>query len=741
MSGLKTSLPRTDDGHIDSEQWLAQCFATRGDEGAQMIRQAVMLAKHTGESVANLYGVSCFQQGLEIAEILLPLNMDEEALSAAILYGCVQYADLGIDDVSEQVSAPVALIIDGTRRMDAIHISHGRLSQSAQLSSSIDNLRKMMLSMVDDIRVVLVKLAERVIVMRHIAPLGDAERQTIAQETLDIFAPLANRLGIAQVKWLLEDYAFRYLQSERYKTIAKSLKMRRNEREYYVEKMVSEIQSIVQNVAIQKFEVYGRAKHIYSIYKKMQRKHVPIEEVFDVIAIRVLVPSIEDCYTVLGLVQEKWQPIANEFDDYIAHPKPNGYQSIHTAVLGPDERVFEVQIRTFDMHAVAELGVAAHWMYKEGKHKQSSYEAKIDWLRNVMAWQQEISEGDEKEGEALSHIFDDRVYVFTPMGDVMDLQRGATSLDFAYLIHSEVGNRCRGAKVNGKLEPLTYQLKMGDKVEVLTEKNARPSRDWLNPHAGYLATSKAKSKVLHYFRQQDFERHLSEGEELFNKESKRLHVNYKIHPELLKRLNLKTKEDLFAAMGRGDIGVVTVINALENLSNKGQTKTPGDTPIQPAVAKPIKRSGGSADLSIAGQHNLLSKMAQCCKPIPGDPVIGYITFGSGVSIHRQDCRNVVHNLRMDKNRLVEVNWGASSEESYTADLRVTAHDRRDLLKEISQLITASDVGLLGLNCAVDKREQLAHISITLEVDGVHPLDQLLTKLRQIEGVVNARRQS
>lgn len=733
MPSLKHNLPLFDDGGVDVEAWLAMVSDRKNKKVSALVQEAASLARHIGAGVANPYGESCLRQGIEMADILLSLNLDDETIAASLVSSSVQYADLGSEDISEQLGEKVAFLVAGVSRMDAIHESHGRLTQSAHLSSSIDNLRKMLLAMVGDIRVVLIKLAERLTILRHAAPLSENKKRRLAQETIDIYTPLANRLGIAQLKWQLEDYSFRYLDPQKYKEISQSLKQRRVDRDFYVQKMVTEIQDLVEKLEIKQFEVYGRAKHIYSIYRKMYRKKLPVEEIYDVIAIRVLVPTVEDCYAVLGEVQGQWKPIKKEFDDYISNPKPNGYQSIHTAVIGPDDRVFEVQIRTIEMHNVAELGVAAHWMYKEGRTKESSFEAKIAWLRNVMDWQKEISEVDEADSEAFSHIFEDRVYVFTPRGDVIDLPTGATALDFAYHIHSEVGNRCKGVKINDKLVPLTYQLKMGDQVDVITAKNSTPSRDWLNPHRGYLFTSRAKAKVLHWFRQQDYERNLAEGEDIVAREAKRLNLKVIMPEKLIKKMNLHSKEDLYAAVGRGDIGVMTVLNAMQGPEPKSE---------EPVIKETKNKSPRSsrAEVSILGVDNLLTSIARCCKPVPGDDVVGYLTMGRGVSIHRADCSNIVKNNKIASDRLIEVSWGDAVGENYIVDLKITANERASLMRDITALLSSAKVGIVSLKSAVDKSEGLAYISLSIEVDSLNPLGEIIAKIKAFPGILDVRRQ-
>lgn len=732
-SFLKHNLPLFEDGSVNIDAWLKMVSERKDCEVSDLVQQAASLARYIGAGVANPYGESCLRQGFEMADILIGLRLDDETIAASLVSSSVQYADFSPEDISEQLGKKVADLVAGANRMDAIHKSHGRLIEGGYLSSSIHSLRKMLLAMVGDVRIVLIKLAERLTILRHASPLSDSAKRRLARETIDIYTPLANRLGVAQLKWQLEDFSFRYLEPKKYQEISKSLKQRRVDRDFYVHKMVAEIQNLVENAGVKKFEVYGRAKHIYSIYSKMTRKNLPIEEIFDVIAIRILVPTVEDCYAVLSEVQNQWTLIKKEFDDYIANPKPNGYQSIHTAVVGPDDRVFEVQIRTYEMHNTAELGVAAHWMYKEGPVKESSYESKIAWLRSVMDWQKELSGRDEEESEAFSDIFNDRVYVFTPRGDVIDLPTGATALDFAYHIHSEIGNRCKGVKINEKMVPLTYQLKMGDQVDVITAKNGRPSRDWLNPHRKYLFTSRAKAKVLHWFRMQDYDHNVAEGEDLVNREAKRLGMEITLPEKLIKKMNLQSKKDLFAAVGRGDIGVMTVLNAMQ-----GQEAKPEEPAAKEIKNKPSRSS--SAEVSILGVDNLLTSIARCCKPVPGDEVIGYLTMGRGVSIHRADCSNITKNKKLASERLIEVSWGDAIGENYIVDLKITANDHGGLMRDITALLSSAKVGIVSLNSAVDKSEGLAYISLSIEVDSVNPLDDIIARIKAFPGILAVKRQ-
>ncbi|MEM1244226.1 MAG: RelA/SpoT family protein, partial [Pseudomonadota bacterium] len=492
---------------IYPEIWFEHVAHNRSAADIEFLRSAFALAELAGEGHATFTGVPVIQNALAMADIVDNLQLDVETIAATLLYPCVEYADLAIADIAEQLGANIAKLIHDVKSMQAIRQFYLLSKQSLQSHSQIDNLRKMLLAMVDDIRVVLIKLAERVCTLRQLRHLDTTTQVDIAQETQEIYAPLANRLGIAQIKWELEDLSFRYLQAPIYKEIASQVAMKRSERESYIGKIINSIDEQLKDHSISHYQIDGRAKHIFSIYKKMQRKNIGFDKVFDVIAVRILVKDIESCYAVLSLVHLMWQPIAAEFDDYINHPKPNGYRSLHTAVIGPQNKNVEIQIRTFAMHDEAELGVAAHWIYKEGKQKKSTYNDKIAWLRQIMDWQKEISpEEQANQPDTLTkQLFNDRIYVFTPRSEILDLPAGATPLDFAYLVHTEIGHRCKGAKINDHIVPLTYQLKTGDKIEVLTAKFPNPSRDWLNANLGYVKTSRAKAKIHLWFKKQDYE--------------------------------------------------------------------------------------------------------------------------------------------------------------------------------------------------------------------------------------------
>jgi len=726
------------DGSIDVSKWLKQLSNRGYFQHMAHIRSACGLVELTGRDCPTETEVSCLQQGLAMADLLADLEVGQDTLAAAILFPSVHYAELSFDDIEEQLGGPITRLVRGVDRMNAISNLEALSKSLSQNRQQLDNIRKMLLAMVDDVRVVLIKLAERLSVIRTAALIPEPRRKVLAMEIMEIYAPLANRLGIGAIKWEMEDLAFRHLHPEEYKTIASGLNSKRIERDRYVDWVVKELNIKIASMHIAHFAVYGRSKHIHSIYRKMIRKNVAIEEIYDATAVRVLVETDAQCYEVLSLVHALWDQIPKEFDDYISHPKPNGYRSLHTAVVGPEGRVFEVQIRTFDMHDLAEMGVAAHWKYKESSTDvQDSHERKIEWLREVLAWHREMAASQGISEAVESEFLDDRVYVFTPDGDILDLPTGVTPLDFAYYVHSEIGHRCRGAKVNGQIVQLTYVLKTGDSVEILTGKDPKPSRDWINPHAGYLKTSRAKAKVLHWFKMEDYDRHKEEGEELLDKELKALGLRMERAAEVLSHFNFKSVPDLCAAIGRGDLKLSQIIAKL-----KPQEAAPDSSSVEHVVKLPSKRTAlASDDIRVEGIDQLLTHMARCCQPLPGDEVIGYVTVGRGVSIHRQDCLNVLHSTEKQKDRFLEVSWGDKpTEMRYAVDIMVKAYERSGLLKDITALLATEKATLFALQTQVNQQENITQVSLTVEIEGLTALSRLLTKLEQIPNVIEAKRQ-
>ncbi|MBA2648952.1 MAG: GTP diphosphokinase [Legionella sp.] len=730
MVRVKDTTHVLSDGSIDVDMWLHQLSSKSYLENLELIRSACTLSQLSESEHATETGQSCLQHGLAMADLLADLEVDEETLVAAIIFESVHHGDLSIEDIEEQLGPNIAKLVAGIEKMSAMH-SFQALNKYPQNKHKIDNIRKMLLAMVDDVRAVLIKLAERLCILRTAAHLPETLLKQLATEAMEIYAPLANRLGIGAIKWEMEDLAFRYLHPEEYKQIAKGLKSKRLERDNFVNGIVEELNHQIRSTGATHFAVYGRSKHIHSIFKKMMRKNVSLDEIYDATAVRILVDTQIQCYEVLGMVHTLWEQIPIEFDDYISNPKSNGYQSLHTAVLGPEGRAFEVQIRTFHMHELAEMGVAAHWKYKEGaSHHKNSHERKIEWLRDVLAWHQEMATDKGLSDTISSEFLDDRVYVFTPDGDVLDLPKGVTSLDFAYHVHSDLGHRCRGARVNGNIIPLTYQLKTGDKVEILTGKECKPSRDWVNPHLNFLKTSRAKAKVLHWFKMQDFDNNAEEGRDLLEKELKALGIKSDKINNIYQKLNFKKSEDLYAALGRGDIKLSQIVNKL--------------TPQEPAERKFIRQKSlpevTGCDLSIEGVGNLLTFMARCCQPVPGDAVIGYITLGRGVSVHRQDCTNIIHSSEKQKQRFLQVTWGVTTHENYIVDILIKAFDRFELLRDVTSLLSNEKAHVYALQTSSNKDENIAFIHLTLEIDGLNSLSRLLSKMQQIPNVLEARRQ-
>lgn len=720
------------DGTIDSESWI-DTLKPRYHQ-LTLIRHACTLADLAGTEHKTLTGQSCLQAGLAMAEILLDLEVDTETLAAAIIYDTVRYTDISLDDVEAQLGKKTAQLVLGVQRMDAVNLV--RYEEQNAIHQQMDNLRKMFLAMVDDVRGVLIKLAEQLSILRMANVLEEATRKSIAQETKNIYAPLANRLGVGTIKWEMEDLAFRYLQSNEYKKIAKGLKARRLDRDNYVKNIVELLNSELKKIGLNDYKVYGRSKHIHSIYRKMQQKNRSLDEIYDATAVRILVNTTQECYAVLSLVHHLWKPIPTEFDDYITQPKQNGYQSLHTAVIGPEDKHFEVQIRTREMHDFAELGIAAHWKYKEGTTNiKEAHERKIEWLREVLDWHKELAQMENalesEKNTPIMHrpeFFEDRVYVFTPKGKILDLPQGATPLDFAYHIHSNVGHRCRGAKVNGHMVNLSYVLQMGEQVEILTGNKEQPSRDWINPHLGYLKSSRARAKVLQWYKEQDFERHQTDGEALLEREFKKLNIRSVSIEDLSKQFKFKKKEDFFAALGRGDLKISAVL----------QKTIHADTVIKPTkIAVPLKtdyKVEHPEDIYIEGVGNLLTHMANCCKPSINDPIVGYVTIGRGISIHNQNCPNILDLSEND--RLVQVSWGKKACTHYPIELEMEAYDRPGLIRDVTQVMAFEQVNLIQFNTVVDKEAHKAHVTLTAEVDAVETLSRLIEKLQHISNVIH-----
>ncbi len=715
----------------DVERWLAALAGRYSPDGLAVLRHACEVARegHGGQLRAS--GEPYLHHVLAVADILVDLRLDHETIAAAILHDVVEDTDITLDEVEERFGATIARLVDGVTKIEFIHaVSGGRTRQA-------ESLRKLLLAMAEDVRVVLIKLADRLHNMRTLKYLPLEKQQRIARETQEIYAPLANRLGIWQIKWELEDLAFRHLEPEKYRRLAQSLDERRVEREQYIERVIRQLSKALADAGIEA-RVTGRPKHIYSIWRKMQRKRVGLEQLYDLRAVRILVNEVADCYHALGIVHTLWRHIPREFDDYIATPKENHYQSIHTAVIGPEGKTLEVQIRTHEMHRHAELGVAAHWVYKEGGGaRDAAFEQKIAWLRQLLEWKDESRDAGDFIDRFKSELFQDRVYVLTPRGDILDLPQGATPLDFAYAIHTEVGHRCRGAKVDGRIVPLTHELQSGQQVEILTARHGGPSRDWLNPQLGYIRSSRARSKILAWFKQQDQEKHISEGRQVLDRELRRLGATDLPVEKLVTELKLQEVNELLAAIGRGDVTTTQIAGAVHRLQPP-EMRQPHPEPPSPPRTK-SSRSGG--DIQIHGVGNLLTHIARCCKPVLGDSVVGYITQGRGVSIHRRDCPNILKLDGEKRNRLIEVEWGQPEPgESYPVDINLRAVDRPGLLRDITTILAAEEVNVLSVNTATDRKRGIATMRLTIDIRDTTQLSKVLNRIAQLPNVLEAWRQ-
>lgn len=671
------------------------------------------------------------QRANAMLALLRELNADETLQVAAI--GFVAADSIDENELAKTLPHNAIKIIYGAKQFSDIEAIE-TVDDPSKQDHHADKLRKMLIAMVDDARVVMLKLIEQLI---NLKTLKDAPRSLqikAADQVQRLYAPLANRLGIGQIKWQLEDWAFRYHHPDRYQDMKKALNMRRTDREAFVAQMMQRLSDLMKQSGIKDFDISGRAKHIYSIYKKIERKKVGFEEIYDAIALRILVRSIEECYTVLSFINASWPHIPQEFDDYISNPKPNGYRSIHTAVIGPNNRSVEIQIRTFTMHEEAEMGVCAHWAYKEGaSNKGEGSESKIAWLRQVMAWQQEVSHPNDTD---IDHsLFDDRVYVFTPQGDIIDLVKGATPLDFAYHIHSDIGHRCRGANVNGKLVPLTYQLKTGDRISIQTGKESKPSRDWLHPDNGYIATPRARSKIGHFFRQQSFKEHCDAGQQLWDKTWRHKHLDKNVLNTCYQHFNYKNLDSLLAAIGSGDI---TIHAILQHLSARDK-KTPTEQEFIATKASNKTQQEHQSAINIAGVDNLLTNLAKCCKPIPGDEIIGYITQGRGISIHQKHCHALKISRAKNPERVIQVSWGVNSTQFYPVDIHIATEDRQGLLRDITQILHQEKINVLRAHTHSKRIDNTAILDMTIEISALESLEKIINKLMNVAGVISITR--
>lgn len=732
---------------IGIEQLLASLPKYYTDEDREIVKRAYELASIAHANQKRASGEPYINHCVAVAGILSDLYMSADAIAAGLLHDVVEDTDVTLQEIREKFGASTASLVDGVTKLEALpRVSHNdqedleedeaklteeQLSRRKKLLGQ-ETLRKTMLAMNKDVRVIVIKLADRLHNMRTLSYTKPEKQRRIARETLEIYAPIANRIGIGEMKWELEDLSLYYLEQEKYKEIAAGLNERRAVRTQQMEKIKKRLAQSLADAGIQA-EVSGRPKHIYSIYKKMIGKDRSFDQIMDVRGVRLLVEDKSACYATLGIIHSQWRPIPGEFDDYIAAPKENMYQSLHTAVMYEDNKPLEVQIRTHEMHQHAERGIAAHWRYKEAsKQRDEQYESFLSALRNQLDIKNEDMNADEFVETMKNDVFDEHVYVFTPKGDIIDLPKGSTPIDFAYHVHTDVGHRCRGAKINGKLEPLNYVLKTGDRVVILTTKQGGPSRDWLNPSIGLVKTQRARAKIRVWLKKQAREHNLAQGRQMLEREFHRLGLDEINLENLARQLEYRNPDDMFVALGCGDLSVSRIINLISD------QKTPEDI-IE--TSAPKSETASSDAVAVRGLRGLLTQMAKCCNPTPGDPIVGYITRGRGATIHRADCPNILRSSTNEKERLVRVAWGDAAK-TYPVPIRITAFDRQGLMNDISNLLNNEGVNITDVNVRVNHdslKADIANIRLIVEVRDLVQLSRVLNRMENLSNVLEAQR--
>ncbi len=698
-------------------------------EKIAIVKDAYNYAMKAHEGQVRQSGEPYLEHPLQVALTLAELQLDTGSLAAALLHDVPENCDIPLSEIEARFGSEIAKLVDGTTKL-------GRLSLSARWEGAqrgglttrqeqAENLRKMLVAMAEDLRVVFIKLADRLHNMQTLDALAPEKQYSIAQETQEVYAPLAHRLGIWELKWQLEDLSFRYLEPDKYRQIAELLAERRTERENFIEQVIQVLSQEFKQAGLNA-EVSGRPKHIYSIHQKMEKYAAlgkDFDDIHDLLALRVLVNSVPDCYSALGIVHNLWHPLPDQFDDFIANPKPNGYQSLHTTVMCQGTTPLEIQIRTYQMHRVAEFGVASHWRYKEGDRKDMRFEERIGWLRQLVEWHRELSGAEEFLESVKTDIFNDQVFVYTPKGEIKDLPNGSTPLDFAYRVHTDLGHRCTGAKVNGRLVPLNYQLRNGDIVEIMAAKGERgPSRDWLNPVLGYVKTSHAREKIRQWFKKQERTENVERGRELLEKWMRQLSIAFTERERLAKLFKRDNLDDFYAAIGYGDINIHQIATKLAAQQ-------------QPRIIEASPAKQPTSAVKVQGVGDLLTQLAKCCHPVPGDRIIGYVTRSRGVTVHRQDCYNVVN--EEEKDRLVTVEWGEGSL-LYPVRIQVRAWDRVGLMRDISTLVAEEKINIAAVNLTNNDDRSIS-IFFSLEAANLAQLSRLLIKIEGVRGVISAIR--
>ncbi|AUN15538.1 GTP pyrophosphokinase (RelA/SpoT) [[Clostridium] sordellii] len=717
-------------------------YAPNGD--IDLIEKAYYYGKKAHEGQLRKSGEPYFIHPIAVANILCDMELDMQTIAAGLLHDVVEDTEYTYEDIKNDFGEEIADLVDGVTKL-------GQIKYKSKEETQAENLRKMFLAMSKDIRVILIKLADRLHNMRTLKYMPPEKAKSKATETLEIYGGIASRLGIYKVKWELEDIALRYIDSEGYYDLVEKVAKKRSQREAYIEKIVDILKEKVEEVNI-KCDIYGRPKHFYSIYRKMKNKHKDFEEIYDLMAVRIIVNSVKDCYAVLGMVHTLWKPIPGRFKDYIAMPKPNMYQSLHTIVVGPDGEPVEIQIRTKEMHNIAEYGIAAHWKYKEGKTnvKENKLEEKLQWLRQMMEWEKDLKDPQEFMDALKDDVFNSQVYVFTPKGDVIELPAGSTPIDFAYRVHTNVGNKCVGAKINGRIAPLDYKLENGNIVEILTSANSNgPSRDWVN----IVQTPNAKSKIRQWFKKERREENIERGSAILEKDFKKYGVPTKdpaiekYMVQMARKFNQPTVEDLVATIGYGGIMSSQVVPKVKELYEKEFAKKSLENKQIDDINKHSigeqeftkkRKKTSPQGITVKGVDNILIRFAKCCNPIPGDEIIGYITKGRGVAVHRKDCPNSNLDNEYFKNRLVEVSWETSNSAKFEAEIQIQAEDRRGVINDITHIVAIEKVSLNGINARKSK-DNIVNINLLVEVDSIETLNFLMKKIKSIPGVENIYR--
>ncbi|WP_446897529.1 RelA/SpoT family protein [Clostridium sp. LBM24168] len=704
----------------------------------EMVKKAYYFADKAHKKQKRESGAPYITHPVEVACILADMGMDTGTIVAGLLHDVIEDTNFTHDDVTREFSGEVANLVEGVTKL-------GQLEYKTREEQQADNVRKMLLAMAKDIRVILIKLADRLHNMRTLKYMPVEKQKEKSKETLNIYAPLAHRLGMSKVKWELEDLAFRYINPNEYYFIVRKISEKRAEREKYIDQIIGELKNSLGDAGIVS-DIEGRPKHFYSIYRKMVNKNKTIDQIFDLTAVRILVNTVKDCYAVLGIAHTMYKPIPGRFKDYIAMPKPNMYQSLHSTVIGPQGKPFEIQIRTFEMHKTAEYGIAAHWKYKEGVEEEDSIDKKLTWVREMLDWQTETSDAEEFIEGFKIDLFSDEVFVFTPKGIVINLPYGATPIDFAYKIHTDIGNSCTGAKVNGKMVPLDYKLKTGEIVEILVSSTPKgPSIDWLN----VVKSNQAKSKIKSWYKKAKKEENILKGKELLEKETKKQGCNFgeiakgEAINVILKKYNMGSMDELYAAVGIGALNLNTVVLRFKEIHDSILNKNVTDWRV---IQDQLKKSNNkfnrakkkSPGVIVKGESNVLVRFAKCCNPVPGDAIVGYITKGRGVSIHRSDCKNIDYLLKNKENKVVEVSWGRPKGEEYITEIQIKSEDRPRLLNESIEIISDSNTSLYAVD-AKPVKNGIAIIKIKLKITDVRDIKDIMKKFRKMKGVMEVYR--